>query len=90
MIETSKQNAMNLTTFPNKLRLITQHIPNSESVTALVLVGAGSRYESKDINGISHFLEHMFFKGGKQFKNTKEVSQAIDVVGGDFNAFTGK
>jgi len=90
MIETSKQNAMNLTTFPNKLRLITQHIPNSESVTALVLVGAGSRYESKDINGISHFLEHMFFKGGKQFKNTKEVSQAIDGVGGDFNAFTGK
>ena len=81
---------MKLTTFDNKLRLITKNIPQSESVTALVLVGAGSRYETKDINGISHFLEHMFFKGGEKFQNTKQVSEAIDGIGGDFNAFTGK
>jgi len=81
---------MKLKTYANKLRLITKNIPQSKSVTALVLVGAGSRYESLDINGISHFLEHMFFKGGETFKNTKEVSQAIDGIGGEFNAFTGK
>lgn len=59
-------------------------------MTALVLVKAGSRSEDKDINGISHFLEHMFFKGAERFKNAKEVSGAIDSVGGQFNAFTGK
>ena len=78
------------TTFKNGLRLVTQHLANTKAVTVLVLVGAGSRYETKDINGISHFLEHMFFKGAEKYKNTKEVSSAIDSIGGDFNAFTGK
>lgn len=72
------------------LRLVTKKLPRTGSVTVLVLVGAGSRYETKEINGISHFLEHMFFKGAKKYKNTKEVSGTIDAVGGDFNAFTGK
>lgn len=72
------------------LRLVTKVLPNTQSVTVLILVGAGSRYETKEMNGISHFLEHMFFKGAKKYKNTKEVSGAIDSVGGDFNAFTGK
>lgn len=74
----------------NKLRLIVHSIPGAQSCTSLVLVGAGSRYETKEINGIAHFLEHMFFKGAKNYKNTKEVSEAIDTVGGEFNAFTGK
>ncbi len=60
------------------------------SVTVLVFAGAGSRYETREERGISHFLEHMFFKGGKKYTNTKEVSAAIDGIGGDFNAFTGK
>lgn len=74
----------------NGLALISQHIPESESVTILCLVGAGSRYEVQENRGISHFLEHMFFKGGEKFKNAKEVASAIDSIGGDFNAFTGK
>ncbi len=78
------------TNLRNGLRLVTKFLPNTKSVTVLILVGAGSRYETKEINGISHFLEHMFFKGAKKYKNTKEVSGAIDAVGGDFNAFTGK
>lgn len=78
------------TKLKNGLRLVTKVLPNTNSVTVLILVGAGSRYEIKEINGISHFLEHMFFKGAKKYKNTKEVSEAIDSVGGDFNAFTGK
>lgn len=73
----------------NGLRVITSPL-NTESLTVLVLVGAGSRYESKDISGISHFLEHMFFKGAKKYKNAKEVSEAVDSIGGQFNAFTGK
>lgn len=77
-------------TFPNKLRLVTKKLDGTKAVTVLVLVGAGSRYEHKEINGIAHFLEHMFFKGAKTYKNTKEVSEAIDSIGGEFNAFTGK
>ncbi len=77
-------------TLPNGLRLITKPLEGTKAVTIMVLVGAGSRYETKEINGIAHFLEHMFFKGAERFKNTKEVSEAIDGIGGDFNAFTGK
>ncbi len=78
------------TTLSNGLRVITDTIKGTESVTALVLVKAGSRWEDKSINGISHFLEHMFFKGAKKYKDAKAVSEAIDSVGGDFNAFTSK
>lgn len=78
------------TTLANGLRIVTDSIKGTESVTALVLVKAGSRWEHKKINGISHFLEHMFFKGAKKYKDAKAVSEAIDSVGGDFNAFTSK
>ncbi len=78
------------TTFQNGLRLVTEKIDGTQAVTVLVLVAAGSRYEHREIRGISHFLEHMFFKGAERFKDTKEVSEAIDSVGGEFNAFTGK
>jgi predicted Zn-dependent peptidase len=81
---------MQLTTLPNNLKIVTKSLPATKAITCLVLAGAGSRYETKELNGISHFLEHMFFKGGKKFKNTKEVSEAIDAIGGEFNAFTGK
>jgi len=72
------------------LKFITAPAEGAESVTVMVFAGAGSRYENSKERGISHFLEHMFFKGGKKYRNTKEVSAAIDGVGGDFNAFTGK
>ncbi|OGJ52173.1 hypothetical protein A2335_01050 [Candidatus Peregrinibacteria bacterium RIFOXYB2_FULL_32_7] len=77
-------------TFKNGLTLVTKNLPGLKSLTAIILVGAGSRYETKNSNGISHFLEHMFFKGAKKYKNAKEVATAIDCVGGEFNAFTGK
>lgn len=77
-------------TLNSGLRIITEKLESTKAVTILVLAGAGSRYETKDINGISHFLEHMFFKGAKKYKNTKEVSETIDSIGGEFNAFTGK
>lgn len=77
-------------TLPSGLRILTAPTSGTESVTVLVFAGAGSRYEEQHERGISHFLEHMFFKGGNRYTSTQEVSAAIDGVGGDFNAFTGK
>ena len=79
-----------LTTQKNGLKIVVTPLEGTQSVTVLVLAGAGSRYENKSINGISHFLEHLFFKGAKKYKNAGAVAEAIDAVGGDFNAFTGK
>ena len=79
-----------LTRLPSGLPVVTSPIDGTESVTVLIFAGAGSRYEERKERGISHFLEHMFFKGGNKYRNTKEVSMAIDGLGGDFNAFTGK
>ncbi|MBI2636096.1 insulinase family protein [Candidatus Peregrinibacteria bacterium] len=75
---------------PSGLPVLTASSDGTASVTVMVFAGAGSRYETHDRRGISHFLEHMFFKGGKKYKTTQAVSSAIDGVGGDFNAFTGK
>lgn len=74
----------------NGLPLLVAPTEGTSAVTVLVFAGAGSRYEVQGNRGISHFLEHMFFKGGNKYKNAAEVSMAIDGVGGDFNAFTGK
>jgi predicted Zn-dependent peptidase len=81
---------ISLSTLPNGLRVVTKRLENTQAATVLILVRAGSRFETKQINGISHFLEHMFFKGAKKYKTAREVSETIDNIGGDFNAFTGK
>jgi predicted Zn-dependent peptidase len=65
-------------------------MPSFESATVLVMAGAGSRYETKQNNGISHFLEHMAFKGTKRRPSAMAISSTIDGIGGEFNAFTGK
>lgn len=74
----------------NGLRVITVPMPSLESVTVLVMVGAGSRYETKKNSGISHFLEHMAFKGTQKRPTAMDISSLIDGMGGEFNAFTGK
>lgn len=78
------------TVLQNGLTLITVPMPSFESSTVLVGVGAGSRYETKKNNGISHFLEHMAFKGTKKRPSALDISTLIDGIGGEFNAFTGK
>lgn len=78
------------TTLKSGLRLITVPLKNTNSVTVLILVGTGSKYETKEINGISHFLEHMFFKGTKKRPNTLKIAETLDMVGGEYNAFTSK
>jgi predicted Zn-dependent peptidase len=74
----------------NGLRVITVPMPSFESATALVMVGAGSRYETPKNSGISHFLEHMAFKGTEKRPSAMDISSLIDGIGGEFNAFTGK
>jgi predicted Zn-dependent peptidase len=77
-------------TFKNGLRLVTVPMKNTQAVTVLVLVGTGSKYEAKKINGISHFLEHMFFRGTKKRPSTLAIATDLDKVGGSYNAFTGQ
>ena len=74
----------------NGLRLITIPMPSFESATVMVMVGAGSRYETPKNNGISHFLEHMAFKGTEKRPNAQAIASLIDGIGGEFNAFTSK
>lgn len=76
------------TTLKNGLRIITVPQKSTQAVTVLVLVGTGSKYETKEINGISHFLEHMYFKGTKKRPDSLAVAETLDQVGGIYNAFT--
>ncbi len=78
------------TTLKNGLRILTIPHQDTKAVTVFVLVGTGSKYETKNQSGISHFLEHMFFKGTKKRPTPLEVMETIDRVGGMFNAFTGE
>ncbi len=78
------------TVLSNGLRMLTIPMPSFESATVLVMVGAGSRYETKKNNGISHFLEHMAFKGTSKRPSALEISSLVDGIGGEVNAFTGK
>ncbi len=74
----------------NGTRVIIVPIQGVESATTLVMYGAGSRYEEKNHGGISHFLEHMAFKGTTNRPSAIEISGLIDGIGAEFNAFTGK
>ena len=75
------------TKLSNGIRVATAHMPNIESVAIGVWVGVGGRYEDKSISGVSHFIEHLLFKGTKT-RSAKDISQAIEGRGGYYNAFT--
>lgn len=76
------------TILKNGLRIVTVPLKNTQAVTVLVLVKTGSKYETKRINGISHFLEHMLFKGTRKRPSTIQVAETLDKIGGIYNAFT--
>ncbi len=78
------------TTLKNGLRIVTYPMENTRALTLLVLLGAGAKYETRKINGISHLLEHIVFKGTKKRPNPTDIAREIDRVGGIINAFTGK
>ena len=73
---------------PNGLRVITVPMKDNPTVTVLVLVSTGSKYETKRVNGISHFLEHMCFKGTTKRPKAIDISKELDALGSQYNAFT--
>ena len=78
------------TTLDNGLRLITANMPHTRSVCVSIFIGTGSRYESDHEAGISHFTEHLLFKGTEKRPTPREISEAIEGVGGTLNGGTDK
>jgi predicted Zn-dependent peptidase len=76
------------TILKNGLRVITVPMKDNPTATVLVLVEAGSKYETKKINGLSHFLEHMCFKGTTKRPKAIDISKELDALGSHYNAFT--
>ena len=74
---------------PNRLRLVTERIPYLETVSIGVWVGVGSRNEELEVNGVSHLLEHMAFKGTKR-RTAQDIAEEIEAVGGHVNAYTSR
>jgi predicted Zn-dependent peptidase len=77
-------------TLQNGLRVVTAAMPQAKSVSCFIMLAAGSRYETRDTNGIAHFAEHMFFKGTENRPTARDIATEIDSIGGEFNAFTSK
>ena len=78
------------TIFSNGLKLITVPVKNTKTVTVLILLPVGSRYESAHLNGVSHFIEHMMFKGTRKRPNSLAIAKELDRIGAHYNAFTSK
>ena len=80
--------AHNRTVLDNGLRVLTSNMPHTFSVTLALFVGVGSRYEPNETAGSTHFLEHLLFKGSKNWPTAQDISEAIEGVGGMMNAST--
>ena len=80
---------LRITQLESGLTVATEHVPGALSVATGVWVGVGSRDEPAELSGVSHFLEHLLFKGTPN-RTSQEISRSVDRVGGDFNAFTAK
>lgn len=74
----------------NKLNVVLVPQRDTQSATFLVMYPVGSRYESEKMNGVSHYIEHLMFKGTKKRSNTLSLTREIDRLGAEYNAFTGK
>lgn len=72
----------------NGLKIVTVPMKDNPTVTVLMLVETGSKYETKELNGISHFLEHMCFKGTVKRPKAIDISKELDAIGSQYNAFT--
>lgn len=79
-----------LTTLDNGLRIVTTPMPTTQAVSVNLFVGVGSRSEPKRLNGITHFLEHMVFKGTERRPDAIIIAQEIEGAGGTLNAYTNK
>jgi len=77
------------TTLKNGVRIVTEQMPHVRSVSLGIWIGTGSRRETPDENGISHFIEHMVFKGTKN-RSAEDIARSVDSIGGGLDAFTSK
>ncbi len=77
-------------TLPNGVRVVLAPLKDTQTVTAIALFGVGSRFETKELNGSSHFIEHLMFKGTEKRPNSLAISKELDAVGAEYNAYTGK
>lgn len=75
-------------TLSNGMRVVVAPMQGTRAMTLLVLIGTGSKYESRETNGLAHFLEHMFFKGTKTYSKPGMISKKLDALGAEYNAFT--
>src|SRR5208282_5869771 len=78
-----------ITTLDSGIRLVTESMPDVASLCVGVWVGTGSRDETFEESGMSHFLEHLLFKGTPE-RTAREIAEEVDAVGGDMNAYTTK
>jgi predicted Zn-dependent peptidase len=79
-----------ISTLTNGLRVVTTPMPNSQGASASIFIGVGSRAESRRVNGVSHYLEHMLFKGTDRRPDAITIAEAIEGAGGVLNAYTAK
>lgn len=86
--KTQKPKQFEKLTLSNGMRVILAPLPGARAITVVVLVEAGSKYEKKEQNGISHFLEHMMFNGTKKRPKPLDIAIELDRIGGNSNAFT--
>src|ERR1700748_2323712 len=77
------------TVLPNGLIVLTERMEHVRSIAMGVWMRAGSRHEVPELNGISHFVEHMVFKGTKS-RSAQRIAREVDAIGGNLDAFTGK
>lgn len=76
------------TVLPNGLRLLTQEMPHTRSVSICLFIGTGSRYENDKLAGVSHFIEHVLFRGTEKRPTSREISESIEGIGGILNGGT--
>jgi predicted Zn-dependent peptidase len=86
---TQKSRDIERTVLPNGVRVVTERMPHVRSISVGVWIGTGSREESEQQTGISHFIEHMVFKGTKK-RSAEQIARSVDSIGGGLDAFTSK
>src|ERR1035437_5981318 len=89
MTQSSLERDIQMTELPNGVRVITEPMPSVRSVAAGFWIGTGSRCETPKTNGISHFIEHMLFKGTPT-RSAEQIAREMDSIGGNLDAFTGR
>src|SRR4051794_25725603 len=89
MTSTNPLRDIEMTTLANGVRVITEAMPHVRSVSVGIWIGSGSRRETPEQNGISHFIEHMLFKGTTS-RSAEDIARSVDALGGNLDAFTAK